>query len=243
MIVGDVNLFIAFIAGVLSFLSPCVLPIIPGFISYIVGKSFIDLQKNSQKDNLKLFPIIILFIIGFSIVFVIMGASIDLLSDSLYYLKKQLNFLSGLLVILLGLYFLNILKISFFDLERRLNLDKLQNSKFFPLLIGIAFAFGWSPCIGPILGSVLAVAINDSINGTILLTAYSMGLGLPFLIVGMSLGKLAHLSNKIVKYSRYFQIFTGLILLITGILILNGSIQSLGFQLNSILPSFEMLLI
>jgi cytochrome c-type biogenesis protein len=154
-----------------------------------------------------------------------------------------MNIFSGILIIFLGLYFLGILKIPFLNLERKLNLDKLQNLSFFPLLIGMAFAFGWSPCIGPILGSVLAIAINDSINGTVLLTIYSLGLGLPFLIVGLMMGKLMLLSKNLAKFSRYFQIFTGLILLITGILILNGTIQSLGFQLNSILPSLELLLI
>ena len=107
----------------------------------------------------------------------------------------------------------------------------------------MAFAFGWSPCIGPILGSVLAIAINDSVNGTLLLTIYSVGLGIPFLIVGLMMGKLIILSKKLAKFSRHFQILTGLILIFTGILIVNGTIQSLGFRLNSILPSLELLLI
>ena len=239
----EIPFTIAFLAGVFSFLSPCVLPIVPGFISYIVGKSFSDIQNSSKQDNLKLLPLIILFIIGFSIVFIIMGASIDFLSDFFYDLKKEMNIFSGILIIFLGLFFLGILKIPFLDLERKLNFDKLQNLSFFPLLIGMAFAFGWSPCIGPILGSVLAIAINDSVNGTLLLTIYSIGLGIPFLVVGLMMGKLIILSKNLAKFSRQFQILTGIILLITGILILNGTIQSLGFQLNSILPSLEMLLI
>ena len=239
----EIPLTIAFLAGVFSFLSPCVLPIVPGFISYIVGKSFSDLQNSSKKENLKLLPLIILFIVGFSIVFIIMGASIDFLSDFFYDLKKEMNIFSGILIIFLGLFFLGISKIPVLNLERKLNFDKLQNLSFFPLLIGMAFAFGWSPCIGPILGSVLAIAINDSVNGTLLLTIYSIGLGIPFLIVGLMMGKLIILSKNLAKFSRHFQILTGLILLITGVLILNGTIQSLGFQLNSILPSLEMLLI
>ena len=239
----EIPFTIAFLAGVFSFLSPCVLPIVPGFISYIVGKSFSDLQNSSRKDNLKLLPLIILFIIGFSIVFIIMGASIDYLSDVFYDLKKEMNIFSGILIIFLGLYFLGILKIPFLNLEKKLNLDRFQNLPLFPFLIGVSFAFGWSPCIGPVLGSVLAIAINDSINGTALLTIYSLGLGLPFLLVGLMMGKIITLTSKMKKISRYFQISTGVILVITGILILNGSIQSLGFQLNYILPSLEMLLI
>ena len=239
----EIPFTIAFLAGVFSFLSPCVLPIVPGFISYIVGKSFNDIQNSSKKENLKLLPLIILFIIGFSIVFIIMGASIDFLSDFFYDLKKEMNIFSGILIIFLGLFFLGILKVPFLNLERKINFDRLQNLSFFPLLIGMAFAFGWSPCIGPILGSVLAIAINDSVNGTLLLTIYSIGLGVPFLIVGLMMGRLIILSKNLAKFSRFFQILTGLILLVTGILILNGTIQSLGFQLNSILPSLEMLLI
>ncbi len=239
----DIPLTIAFLAGIFSFLSPCVLPIVPGFISYIAGKSFADLQNSSGIKNLKLLPLILLFILGFSSVFIIMGASIDFLSDIFFDFKKQLNSISGILIILLGFYFLGVLKIPFLDFDIKFKLDRLQNNYFFPFLIGVAFAFGWSPCIGPILGSVLAIAINDSVNGTILLSFYSLGLAIPFLIVGMIMSKLIKILSYLNKYIRYFQLFTGIILLMTGILIFNGTIQSLGFKLNSILPSLEMLLI
>tara|TARA_B100000965_G_C19409647_1_gene677084 strand:- start:52 stop:570 length:519 start_codon:yes stop_codon:yes gene_type:complete len=172
-----------------------------------------------------------------------MGASIDFLSDIFFDFKKQLNSISGILIILLGFYFLGVLKIPFLDFDIKFKLDRLQNNYFFPFLIGVAFAFGWSPCIGPILGSVLAIAINDSVNGTILLSFYSLGLAIPFLIVGMIMSKLIKILSYLNKYIRYFQLFTGIILLMTGILIFNGTIQSLGFKLNSILPSLEMLLI
>ncbi len=241
--IQDIPLTIAFLAGILSFLSPCVLPIVPGFISYIVGKSFADLQNSPGISKLKLFPNVLLFTIGFSFIFIIMGASIDFLSDIFFDFKKQLNFISGILIITLGLYFIGIIKIPFLDFEHKLSLKGFQNNRFFPFLIGVAFAFGWSPCIGPILGSVLAVAIKDSVNGIILLSFYSMGLAVPFIILGLMMGKLIMMTSFLNRYIRYFQFITGIILLITGVLILNGSIQSLGFQLNSILPSLEMLLI
>ncbi len=241
--VGDVNFFIAFLAGVLSFLSPCVLPIVPGFISYIVGKSFADLQNSSTVNTLKLLPHILLFTIGFSFIFIIMGASIDFLSDIFFDFRRQLNFISGILIIILGLYFIGVIKIPFLDFERKFNLKVIQNNYLFPFIIGVAFAFGWSPCIGPILGSVLAVAINDSVNGVILLFFYSMGLAVPFIFVGLMMSKILIMTSFLNKYIRYFQLITGIILFITGILIFNGSIQSLGFQLNSILPSLEMILI
>ena len=239
----DIPLTIAFLAGIFSFLSPCVLPIVPGFISYIVGKSFADLQNTSKKNSLKLLPLILLFTLGFSSVFIIMGASIDFFSDIFFDFKKELNFISGILIILLGLYFIGIIKIPFLDLERKFKLQGLQNNLFFPFLIGVAFAFGWSPCIGPILGSVLAIAINDSVSGTILLSFYSLGLALPFTLVGLMMSKLMIMIGYLNRYIRYFQLITGIILLLTGVFIFNGTIQSLGFNLNSILPSLEMLLI
>ena len=114
----DISFLISFLAGILSFLSPCVLPIVPGFISYIVGKSFSDLQKNSSSKLDIMIPIIF-FIFGFSIIFIIMGASIEIISDIFYLIKKQLNFLSGLLIILMGLFFLGILKIPFLNMEKK----------------------------------------------------------------------------------------------------------------------------
>ena len=239
----DIPLTIAFLAGIFSFLSPCVLPIVPGFISYIVGKSFADLQNTSEKNSLKLLPLILLFTLGFSSVFIIMGASIDFFSDIFFDFKKELNFISGILIILLGLYFIGIIKIPLLDLERKFKLQGLQNNLFFPFLIGVAFAFGWSPCIGPILGSVLAIAINDSVSGTILLSFYSLGLALPFILVGLMMSKLMIMIGYLNRYIRYFQLTTGIILLLTGVFIFNGTIQSFGFKLNSILPSLEMLLI
>ena len=239
----DIPLMIAFLAGVFSFLSPCVLPIVPGFISYIVGKSFADLQNSSKANTIKLLPLILLFILGFSSVFIIMGASIEFLSDIFFDFKRQLNLISGVLIILLGLYFIGIIKIPFLALEHKFDIKGLQNKSFFPFLIGVAFAFGWSPCIGPILGSVLAIAMNDSINGVILLSFYSIGLAIPFIVVGLMMSKLITMITFLNKYIRYFQLISGSILLLTGILIFNGTIQSLGFKLNSILPSLEMLLI
>ena len=121
--VQDIPLTIAFLAGILSFLSPCVLPIVPGFISYIVGKSFSDLQNSSTANTIKLLPHILLFTLGFSFVFIIMGASIDFLSDIFFDFKKQLNFISGILIVILGLYFIGIIKIPFLDFERKFHLQ------------------------------------------------------------------------------------------------------------------------
>jgi cytochrome c-type biogenesis protein len=239
----DIPFIIAFLAGVFSFLSPCVLPIVPGFMSYVAGKSFSDLQHSKSTDKLSLLSLIALFILGFSLVFILMGASIDLLTQQLFNYKKELNVFSGILIILMGLFFIGLVKIPFLNFEKKINIQSLQNSIFFPFLIGIAFAFGWSPCIGPILGAVLSIAINDSIDGIILLSFYSLGLALPFILVGLLIGKLIRIIRFMNRFIKIFQIIAGSILTITGVLILNGSIQAMGFKLNSILPPLEMLLI
>ena len=240
---SEIPFTIAFLAGVFSFLSPCVLPIVPGFMSYIIGQSYTDLLNSNKQNKIKNFRSIILFISGFSVIFITMGASIDFLSDILFEFRKQLNFISGLLIIFLGLFFIGLIKINALSFEKKINFERWNNSSLFPFLIGVAFAFGWSPCIGPILGSILSIAINDNVDGIVLLFFYSLGLAIPFVLVGMTIGSFVKYLTNINKFMVYFQFFTGSVLIITGILIINGSIQSLGFRLNNILPSFEMLLI
>tara|TARA_A100001015_G_C14922514_1_gene684902 strand:+ start:434 stop:1162 length:729 start_codon:yes stop_codon:yes gene_type:complete len=240
---SEIPFTIAFLAGVFSFLSPCVLPIVPGFMSYIIGQSYTDLLNSNKQNKIKNFRSIILFISGFSVIFITMGASIDFLSDILFEFRKQLNFISGLLIIFLGLFFIGLIKINALSFEKKINFERWNNSSLFPFLIGVAFAFGWSPCIGPILGSILSIAINDNVDGIVLLFFYSLGLAIPFVLVGMTIGSFVKYLSNINKFMVYFQFFTGSVLIITGILIINGSIQSLGFRLNNILPSFEMLLI
>ena len=240
---SEIPFTIAFLAGVFSFLSPCVLPIVPGFMSYIIGQSYTDLLNSNKQNKIKNFRSIILFISGFSVIFITMGASIDFLSDILFEFRKQLNFISGLLIIFLGLFFIGLIKINALSFEKKINFERWNNSSLFPFLIGVAFAFGWSPCIGPILGSILSIAINDNVDGIVLLFFYSLGLAIPFVLVGMTIGNFVKYLSNINKFMVYFQFFTGSVLIITGILIINGSIQSLGFRLNNILPSFEMLLI
>ena len=240
---SEIPFTIAFLAGVFSFLSPCVLPIVPGFMSYIIGQSYTDLLNSNKQNKIKNFRSIILFISGFSVIFITMGASIDFLSDILFEFRKQLNFISGLLIIFLGLFFIGLIKINALSFEKKINFERWNNSSLFPFLIGVAFAFGWSPCIGPILGSILSIAINDNVDGIVLLFFYSLGLAIPFVFVGMTIGSFVKYLTNINKFMVYFQFFTGSVLIITGILIINGSIQSLGFRLNNILPSFEMLLI
>ena len=174
-----IELFIAFGAGLISFLSPCVLPLIPGYISYISGSSLNELIK---KKNVNLTPIV-LFTVGFSIVFIIFGAASTFLGQVLLQNSYELRIGAGLLIVILSLHIIGIINLKFLNYEKRIQTN--TNANFYsPILIGMAFAFGWTPCIGPILGSILVLAATEeSINkGVFLLISYSLGLALPFIL-------------------------------------------------------------
>ena len=239
----EISILLAFLAGSLSFLSPCVLPIVPGFISHIAGKSFNELKSVDKLKNYYLLRQVSFFILGFSLIFILLGISIDYISGFLFEYKKQLSIFSGTLIILFGLYSIGILNLNFLNRELKFDLAFQKFNFFSPFFIGIAFAFGWSPCIGPILGSVLSIAYQDNVNGALLLSFYSLGLGLPFLLVGFFIGKISNYLFKLNKMIIFFKFFTGILIILTGIFILNGSIQSFGFKLNKVIPSFELLLL
>ena len=172
------ELFIAFGAGLISFLSPCVLPLIPGYISYISGSSFNELI---EKKNIDLTPII-LFTVGFSIVFIIFGAASTYLGQVLLQNSYELRIAAGLVIVVLSLHIIGIINLKFLNFEKRIHTN--TNTNFYsPIIIGMAFAFGWTPCIGPILGSILVfAATEENINkGILLLVSYSLGLALPFI--------------------------------------------------------------
>ena len=176
-----IELFIAFGAGLISFLSPCVLPLIPGYISYISGSS---LNELIEKKDVNLFPII-LFTLGFSIVFIIFGAASTYLGQVLLQNSYELRIAAGLIITLLSLHIIGIINLKFLNYEKRIQTNTNKNF-YSPILIGMAFAFGWTPCIGPILGSILVLAATEeNINkGILLLIFYSMGLALPFILSG-----------------------------------------------------------
>ena len=230
------ELIIAFGAGLISFLSPCVLPLIPGYISYISGSSFNELI---EKKNINLIPII-LFTIGFSIVFIIFGAASTFLGQVLLQNSYELRIAAGLLIVILSLHIMGIINIKFLNYEKRIQTN--TNSNFYsPVLIGMAFAFGWTPCIGPILGSILVLAATEeSINkGIMLLISYSLGLALPFILSGYLIQKFLIFSKNFKKNINLVSKIGGFILLITGILILTNQLQALGYYLLNIFPFLQ----
>jgi len=227
---------IAFGAGLLSFLSPCVLPLIPGYISYVSGQS---LQEVINSKKINPFPLI-LFCLGFSTVFIIFGASASLLGQLFLQNSEILRILAGLIIVIFSLQLIGIINISYFNFEKRFDARKSKNM-LFPYIIGLAFGFGWTPCIGPILGSILALAsIEDTLTRAILLLIfYSLGLALPFILSGYLIQRFLLLSKNFKRNMNLISKIGGIILLITGILILTNQLQVIGFYIIEIFPFMQ----
>jgi|TARA_B000000557_G_C20807507_1_gene458409 cytochrome c-type biogenesis protein len=230
------ELFLAFGAGLISFLSPCVLPLIPGYISYISNTSF---NEMIEKKNINLFPLV-LFTLGFSIVFIIFGAASTFLGQILLQNSIELRIFAGLVIIIFSLQILGLINLKFLNYEKRI---QTNNNKYFysPLIIGMAFAFGWTPCIGPILGSILVLAsTEENINkGIMLLSVYSLGLAIPFIFSGYLIQKFLIFSKNFRKNINIVSKLGGGILLITGFLILTNQLQALGYYLLNIFPFLQ----
>jgi len=227
---------IAFGAGLISFLSPCVLPLIPGYISYISGQS---LQEILNKKEINFFPLI-LFCLGFSTVFVILGASASFLGQTLLQNSEILRIAAGIIIIIFSLQLIGIINIPYLNFEKRFDAKKSRNI-FFPYVIGVAFGFGWTPCIGPILGSILALASIEEtlIRAVILLILYSLGLAMPFVLSGYLIQRFLLFSKNFRKNINLISKIGGIILLVTGILILTNQLQAIGFYIIEIFPFMQ----
>ena len=231
-----VELIIAFGAGLISFLSPCVLPLIPGYISYISGSSLNELV---EKKNINLIPIV-LFTLGFSIIFIIFGAASTFLGQVLLQNSYELRVLAGLVIVILSLHIIGVINSNFLNYEKRIQTNVSKNF-FSPILIGMAFAFGWTPCIGPILGSILVLASTEESlgRGILLLSFYSMGLAIPFILSGYLMQRFLIFSKNFKKNINKVSKIGGIILLITGVLIITNQLQALGYYLLDVFPFLQ----
>ena len=229
-----IKLILAFGAGFISFLTPCVLPIIPGYISYITGKNLNEIEQNKKVVLFKT----ILFSIGFSIVFIILGATASAAGNILLFLSNELRIAAGIVIILFSLQMLGILNFNFLNKERRVETKGYKDNYAFPLLVGAAFAFGWTPCIGPVLGSILALSATEaSISaGVLLLSFYSLGLAIPFILSGYYMSRFLTTRKGFNKYYGRVIKTGGVILLLTGILIATNQIQVISYYILTIFP-------
>jgi len=231
-----IELFIAFGAGLISFLSPCVLPLIPGYISYISGSS---LNELIEKKTVNIFPII-LFTIGFSIVFISFGATASFLGSIILQNSYELRIVSGIIIIIFSLQILGIINLNFLNYEKRIYTEK-KSGVLSSLLVGMAFGFGWTPCIGPILGSILALASTEQSldKGILLLVFYSLGLAIPFILSGYLIQKFLVFSKNIKSKMNIIMKTGGALLLTTGILMITNQLQALGFYLLKYIPALQ----
>ena len=234
-----IKLAFAFGAGFISFLTPCVLPIIPGYISYITGKNLTEID---QYKKIVLYKTI-LFSLGFSLVFITLGATASAVGNILLFLSNELRIAAGVIIILFSLQMLGILNFQLLNQEKRIDTKGYKDNYIFPFVVGAAFAFGWTPCIGPILGSILVLATTEESlsKGIILLTFYSLGLAIPFIISGLLIQKFINVSKTLKSKMKLIVNISGYFLLITGILILTNQLQTLGFYLIEYFPILQKL--
>lgn len=223
MISHEVTFFGAFIAGLLSFLSPCVLPLIPSYITYITGISFADLQAEHPSHIIRQKSILhsLCFIIGFTTVFVMLGASATYIGSFLHENATIIRKVGGVLLVLLGIHVTGLLPLRFLLGEKRVSIKHKPAGYVGSYLVGIAFAAGWTPCIGPILAAILAVAATEErvYQGVLLLLLYSLGLGVPFFLSALALHRFMEVFNRFKKYIHLFEIITGVFLVVIGALI------------------------
>jgi cytochrome c-type biogenesis protein len=228
-----VSFILAFSAGLLSFLSPCVLPLIPAYVSYLTGSAVTDIK--SGKDKLNLFYKSIGFVIGFTIIFILMGASVSSLGKLFSENQSLFRKISGIIIIIFGLHTIGLLKINMLYREKRL-LPFGTSKNIDSVFIGMAFSTGWTPCIGPILSTILIYAGNQNTigKGILLLLIYSLGLAVPFLLTALAIGNFSVYFKKFSRFLPAVSTVSGVLMLIMGILIFTNRLTIVSRYLNFI---------
>jgi cytochrome c-type biogenesis protein len=233
----------AFIAGLLSFLSPCVLPLIPSYIMYITGISYSDMLAEHPSHVIRQKTILhsLCFICGFTTVFVLLGASATFIGSFLHENATIIRKIGGVLLVILGIHVTGLLPLKFLLGEKRVSIKHKPAGYAGSFLIGITFAAGWTPCIGPILAAILTVAATEDkvYQGILLLLTYSLGLGLPFFLSSLAMHRFLAVFNRFKKYIRIFEIITGIFLIVIGVLIYTNWLSRLSGYLTIFFEGFE----
>ena len=230
----------AFLAGVLSFLSPCVLPLVPGYISLISGATVEELQSKDRKLLNTVLLHSIMFVLGFTVVFVALGAVATGVGQLASAYKRQLTLVAGIIVIIFGLHLTGILKIKALYADKRLHSIKGGKSPIGAFLVGFAFAFGWTPCIGPILSPILGMAANEDTvtKGILLLWVYSIGLAVPFIITSLLLDRFMEFYGGFRRHLHKVEVVSGILLIVIGTLFITHRFTILSGWMNKILPDW-----
>ena len=233
-----------FAAGAISFLSPCVLPLVPGYVSYVTGETLSS--KRGACYHTRSLPVLglsLLFVLGFSTVFVILGASATALGQLLLRYRYETNIVGGAIVIVFGLFMLGLLQPSWLQRDVRFHLDIPGGRPFGAYVLGLAFALGWTPCIGPVLGAILTVSAASATvsNGVVLLGVYSLGLGLPFLIAAVFTGAFLARMPIMRRLGRPLQLFAGSVMVLMGFAMITGYMSAFSFWLLETFPGLGTL--
>jgi cytochrome c-type biogenesis protein len=237
----QVTYLAALVAGILSFISPCVLPLIPGYISFVSGVSLDEMRTTSTVSSRRQVVFASLaFVLGFSLVFIALGASATVIGRWVFDNLPLLGRIGGVVIILFGLHTMGVFRLQFLDLEKRAHATRKPAGPIGALLVGVAFAFGWTPCIGPILAGILAVAATRETitEGVMLLAIYSLGLGIPFLLTSLAIDRFFSVTARIRRYYHAIEVTSGVLLVIIGVLIFTGQLTIIVRYLEPYLPVF-----
>ena len=225
----DPTILIAFSAGLASFIAPCILPMIPAFLAYISGTTLTEIS-NGQKTGFKINKINIIintifFVLGFSIVFSTLGVLINsVLSDNINQFSNSLNGIAGIIIIIFGIFLISSTKINSLNKEKKFQIKNFKSSYPMSFVFGLAFAIGWTPCVGPILGTILTLAATTPSISFSLLLAYSIGLGIPFILMGVFFSKSTKIISSMTKHLKYYNIVLGGLIILLGILIFTNQL-------------------
>lgn len=238
----NVTLLAAFAAGFLSFVSPCVLPLIPGYISFVSGVSLEEMRGESavKASRSQVFLTSLAFVLGFSIVFVALGATATAIGKFLLDQLPLLSKIAGGILIIFGLHTMGVFRLAFLETEKRMQSQRKPAGPLGAMLVGVAFAFGWTPCIGPILGGILAIAgsKNSISEGVTLLAVYSLGLGIPFLLTSLAINQFFSATKRIRRYYHAIEVTSGVLLVAIGLLIFTGQLTIIVRYLQPYLPTY-----
>ena len=234
----NISYAVAFTFGFLTFLSPCLLPIIPSFIAYITGISLSDMNDPDKKDSAKRRSLVhsIFFIFGFSLIFILLGLTATFIGKALFHYQKFIQVGGGILIILFGLYLIGILKLDFLGKEMKIKFKSEGASYIGSFIIGVTFAAAWTPCAGPILGSILVLAGTKTsvLEGAKLLSVYSLGIAVPFFITALLINTFVAYFNKLKKFISIVNIISGVFLVIVGILIMTNYLNVIAAKLSAV---------
>lgn len=241
----DVSIWAAFLAGLLSFISPCVLPIVPPYLCYLAGVSVEELKGEAATAETggRILYSSIAFVMGFAVVFVALGATASVIGQSIAQHFDTLSIIAGVLIIAMGLHFLGVFRIGLLYREARVQVERKPAGLIGAFVMGLAFAFGWTPCVGPVLAAILFVAGSSETiwNGAGLLFVYALGLGIPFILAGAFAGRFLKWAGSFRRHMGKVEKIMGGFLVLTGILFITGQMSAISYWLLDTFPIFSQL--